>query len=181
MVTLEQIKLLDSKITRALGFISRLTEENARLKKEIVELTETAAKLQEENNRVEEEFTSALEKLNKFEDAIEQSLSSIKAGLNPAQNTIFRQENAPPVPDPPVTPVPPAALEVKLSAPETELPTAPLAYTIDEEGDTEDADTVEEPEENIEEGMEEDPSDDTENTEEESETSDSDGEELDIF
>jgi regulator of replication initiation timing len=182
MVTLEQIKLLDSKITKALGFISQLTDENASLKKQIEELKQSAVKLQEENSRVEQEFASALEKLNKFEDAIEQSLSSVKASLNPAQNTTFQQESVPPVSKLPDPLIPPTALEVKLSRPEAKLPAAPLAYTVNEEDAAIDADDAEQSEEDME-GTTEEGAEGTieEDTEEESETDDSDGAELDIF
>jgi hypothetical protein len=78
MVTLEQIKLLESKITRAIDIVTRLNEENLRLKKRNEELEELAEKLKSEKTRIEEGIVSALDRLNQFEDAIERSLDSVK-------------------------------------------------------------------------------------------------------
>jgi FtsZ-binding cell division protein ZapB len=79
MVTLEQIKLLESKIARAIGFVNQLTEENGRLKKRNEALEEAIAKLKEEKTKVEEGIVSVLGRLNQFEDAIGRSLSTVKA------------------------------------------------------------------------------------------------------
>jgi len=84
MVNLEQIKLLESKISRAISFVSQITEENARLKKRNEELEETVTALREETTKVEEGIVSALGKLNQFEDTIERSLSAVKAPPKPA-------------------------------------------------------------------------------------------------
>ncbi|MDR2072707.1 MAG: cell division protein ZapB [Spirochaetaceae bacterium] len=114
MVTLEQIKLLESKIARAIDFVGQLTEENVRLKKRNDELEDTIAKLKEEKNKVEEGIISALGRLNQFEDAIERSLSSVTNRIksppiqaNPSETGIPVQEPArtyhpiqPPVPPP---------------------------------------------------------------------------------
>jgi hypothetical protein len=78
MVTLEQIKLLESKITRVIDVVTRLNEENARLKKRNGELEELAEKLKGEKTRIEEGIVSALDRLNQFEDVIERSLDSVK-------------------------------------------------------------------------------------------------------
>jgi len=90
MVTLEQIRLLESKIGRAIEFVARLTEEKARLvqqneeleeknraeRETITALRETIETLKEEKSRVEEGIASALGKLDQFEDAIERTLKS---------------------------------------------------------------------------------------------------------
>jgi hypothetical protein len=78
MVTLEQIKLLESKITRAIDVVTRLNEENLRLKRRSGELEELVEKLKNEKTRIEEGIVSALDRLNQFEDAIERSLDSVK-------------------------------------------------------------------------------------------------------
>jgi chromosome segregation ATPase len=164
MVTLEQIRLLNSRITQAIGSYIRVKEENAHLRKQIEEFRESATKLQEENSKVEAEFTSALEKLNRFEEAFEeaigQSLSSVKTGSNQGQS--FRQE-----PAAPAVPAP----EVPGPVPEVQAPAAPLAYMIDEEDIPEVTEDMEEPED----------IEDTDSSAEESGTEDSDGAELDIF
>ena len=87
MVTLEQIKLLEAKITRAINFVNQVTEENNQLKKRNDELEGIITALREEKTRVEEGIVSALGKLNQFEDAIEKSLSSVKNNPRPEQKT----------------------------------------------------------------------------------------------
>jgi len=98
MVTLEQIRLLESKVGRAIEFVARLTEEKARLTRQNDELRETItalrqtvetlkeeksrveeekSRIEEEKNRVEEGIASALGKLDQFEDAIEQTLKAV--------------------------------------------------------------------------------------------------------
>ena len=118
MVTLEQIKLLESKLTRAINFVSQLSEENSRLKKRNDELEETVVSLKEETTRVEEGIASALGKLNQFEDAIERSLSSVRGGSKPAQKPVVQS----PSPKPVVQNVPPK-------------PAVPSAYTVDEDAE----------------------------------------------
>ena len=110
MVTLEQIKLLESKITKAVNFVAQLTDENSSLKKQNEELEETIAALKEEKSRIQEGINSALGKLNQFEDAIERSLSSVKNSSKTAQSK-----------------PPPNA--------ETSVPAVPSAYTVDEEAE----------------------------------------------
>ena len=78
MVTLEQIKLLESKISRAVSFVEQLTEDKIRLEKTNKELEETISRLRDERNKVEEGIVSALGKLNQFEDAIERSISNVR-------------------------------------------------------------------------------------------------------
>ena len=135
MVTLEQIKLLESKITKAVNFVGQLTDENTELKKRNKELEETIAALQEEKSRVQEGIVSALGKLNQFEDAIERSLSSVKGAPKPRQNGPAQKVDAAapvqlhPVSPRPISPVPQPA-PVPAEKPE---PGMPSAYTVDEE------------------------------------------------
>jgi chromosome segregation ATPase len=94
MVTFEQIKLLESKITRVIDVVTRLSEENTRIKKRNGELEELVEKLKSEKSRIEEGIISALDRLNQFEDTIERSLDSVRnagpqnqnAGPPPQQN-----------------------------------------------------------------------------------------------
>ena len=86
MITLDQIKLLETKITKAINFVAQLTDENNELKKRNAELEETVASLKDEKTRVQEGIVSALGKLNQFEDAIERSLSAVKNNPKPAQS-----------------------------------------------------------------------------------------------
>ena len=144
MVTLEQIKLLESKITRAIDGVTRLNEENARLKKRNGELEELAEKLKGEKARIEEGIVSALDRLNQFEDVIERSLDSVKNAKPQDKNagTPLRQpagsERQQPV-EPvsgaaaPVQPVQPAVPPAQPERARPEPAPIPQAYLVDEE------------------------------------------------
>ena len=95
MITLEQVRLLESKITNTLEYVKKLTGENTALKgkldsyqKRIEELEVLIQGFREEQNRIEDTILSALDRLNKFEDAVE---SAIPKGSAPRPN-----ESAPP-------------------------------------------------------------------------------------
>ena len=92
MVTLDQVKQLDEKVTRAIEYVKkvtgenvRLTEENSRLtekldscQKRIDELEVLVRKFKEDQSRIEDGILSALQRLNQFEDAVEGALSAVK-------------------------------------------------------------------------------------------------------
>ena len=87
MVTLEQVKLLESKVATALEFVGQVTGEHTLLKekldiyqKRISELEILIQTFREEQGRIEEGILNALDRLNQFEAAVENSLSPIKAG-----------------------------------------------------------------------------------------------------
>ena len=82
MGTLEHVKLLESKVVKAIDFVKRLTEENDQLKdqldsyqKRVDELEALIQSFKEEQGRIEDGILSALNRLNRFEDAIDKSLS----------------------------------------------------------------------------------------------------------
>ena len=133
MVTLEQIKLLESKITRAVNFVIQVTEENGRLKKRNAELEGAIEKLREEKTKMEEGIASALGKLNQFEDAIERSLSSAKPGPKPVEQASAPQESvqqaAVQQKTVPAEPLPQKPAQAK--------PAVPSAYTVDEKSEEE--------------------------------------------
>jgi peptidoglycan hydrolase CwlO-like protein len=93
MVTLDQVKLLDEKVTRAIDYVKRVTGENGRLTEENSRLTEKLGSCQkridelevlvltfkEEQGRIEDGILSALDRLNQFEDAVEGALAAAKA------------------------------------------------------------------------------------------------------
>ena len=86
MVSLEQVKLLESKVTRTIDHINKVTEENSLLKtkigsyqKRIDELEFLVQRFKEDQVRIEEGILSALNRLNQFEDALESSLSKESA------------------------------------------------------------------------------------------------------
>jgi hypothetical protein len=79
MVTLEQVKLLETKVIRAVEYVERLSRENAQLEgkvdsyqKRIGDLEVLIQKFKEDQERIEEGILSSLDRLNQFEDAIEQ-------------------------------------------------------------------------------------------------------------
>jgi FtsZ-binding cell division protein ZapB len=129
MITLEQIKLLESKIVRAIEFVNQVTEENSRLKKRNEELGEAIARLKDEKIKVEEGIVSALGRLNQFEDAIERSLSAVKGGTKAAGPASSVSPANPPAP--PRTAAPQPSVQ-EIQSPAQSYPAVPSAYTVDE-------------------------------------------------
>ncbi|QQO07377.1 cell division protein ZapB [Breznakiella homolactica] len=91
MVSLEQVKLLETKIAKAIEYIKQVTDENSRLKEKaegyqrrIDELEEIVRHFKEDQSRIEEGIVSALERLNQFEDAIDHVLSGKEGHEIPA-------------------------------------------------------------------------------------------------
>jgi chromosome segregation ATPase len=83
MLTLEHIKLLETKIAQTVDYIDRLTGENASLRKKLYanqkridELEGVVSRFKEEQGRFEDVILSALDRLSQFENAIEKSLAS---------------------------------------------------------------------------------------------------------
>ena len=100
MISLEQVKLLESKVSRAIDYIKKVTEEKDSLKakliacqKRIDELEILIQRFKEDQGRIEDGILSALDKLNQFEDALETRPQSESRPGNefPAEN------NPPPV------------------------------------------------------------------------------------
>ncbi|MDR2103073.1 MAG: cell division protein ZapB [Treponema sp.] len=96
MVTLEQVRLLETKVVKAIDFVKQVTEENNALKgridsyqKRIDDLEGLILRFKEDQGRIEEGILSALNRLNQFEDAIEKSFF-------PAEHEAV-QDEAPPV------------------------------------------------------------------------------------
>ena len=83
MVSLEQVKLLESKVSRTIEYVKKVSEEKAQLKekldsyqKRIEELEILIQRFKEDQSRIEDGILSALDRLNKFEDAVESKLSA---------------------------------------------------------------------------------------------------------
>ena len=105
MVSLEQIKLLESKVSRTIDYVKKVTEENTLLKgkldsyqKRIEELEVLIQRFREEQSRIEDGILAALDSLNQFEDALESKLSaeSIKpAGSGGSAESKASVENPP--------------------------------------------------------------------------------------
>ncbi|MDR0641210.1 MAG: cell division protein ZapB [Treponema sp.] len=82
MVTLEQVRLLETKVIRAVEYVERISRENSQLQgkldsyqRRIDELEVLIQQFREDQGRIEEGILAALERLNKFEDAIEKSIA----------------------------------------------------------------------------------------------------------
>lgn len=82
MVSLEQVKLLETKVAKAIDFVKSLSEENAALRgkldgyrRRIDELEVLVKAFKEDQGRIEAGIMSALERLNQFEDAVERGLA----------------------------------------------------------------------------------------------------------
>ena len=82
MVSLEQVKQLETKVTKVIDYLKKATEEKAHLKekldsyqKRIDELEVLVQRFKEDQSRIEDGILSALDRLNQFEDALENRLS----------------------------------------------------------------------------------------------------------
>jgi len=82
MVSLEQVKLLESKVTNVIDHVKKVTGENSKLKeklssyqKRIEDLEVLVQQFKENQGRIEDGILSALDRLNQFEDALESKLS----------------------------------------------------------------------------------------------------------
>ena len=102
MVSLEQVKLLDSKVSRLIDNVKKANEENTQLKerlntyqKRIDELEVLVKQFRQEQSRIEEGILSALDRLNQFEDALESKLSTESKLSN---ETAVSPETPPPAP-----------------------------------------------------------------------------------
>jgi hypothetical protein len=90
MVSLEKVKLLESKVIRALDYIDQVTKENALLRenlevyqKRIDGLEVVVQNFKEEQSQIEEGIVSALNRLSRFEADIEKSLALEKTQKDP--------------------------------------------------------------------------------------------------
>jgi hypothetical protein len=86
MVTLEQVRQLETKIGKAIDYVNRVSGENVRLRgeldgseKRVAELEETVRRFREEQGRIEEGILAALDRLDQFEDAVNKGLSNVQA------------------------------------------------------------------------------------------------------
>ena len=82
MVSLEQVRLLESKVTKTINYVKTVTEENTALRKKldscqkrIDELEILIQHFKEEQSKIEDGILAALDRLNQFEDALESKLS----------------------------------------------------------------------------------------------------------
>ena len=108
MINLEQVKLLESKVAKAIDYIEHLTAENTTLRKRetdlqsrleanqkrIDELDKIIMQFKEDHGLIESGILAALDKLCQFEEAMEKSLSTGKE--KPAAKAHSATQNATP-------------------------------------------------------------------------------------
>jgi len=92
MINLEQVKLLESKVAKAIDYIERVIAENAALRqretelqlrlesyqKRIDELDVIIMQFREDHGQIENGILAALDRLTKFEEALEKSVGAGK-------------------------------------------------------------------------------------------------------
>jgi peptidoglycan hydrolase CwlO-like protein len=81
MINLEQVKLLESRVVKAIDYVERLVKENGALQtkmetyqKRIDELEVLVTGFKDDQDRIEEGILSALDRLSRFEKAMEKTL-----------------------------------------------------------------------------------------------------------
>ena len=108
MVTLEQVRQLETKIGKAIDYVNRVSGENVRLQgeldgsqKRIAELEETVQRFREEQSRIEEGILAALDRLDQFEDAVNKGFSNVQAVVAAAAPSVpVHTDPPPPKPEP---------------------------------------------------------------------------------
>jgi len=97
MVSLEQVKLLESRVAKAIEYVKKLSAENAALssekeglqakleanQKRIDELEVLVMHFKEDQGRIEDGIIAALDRLSQFEEAFENSLKEKETGKKP--------------------------------------------------------------------------------------------------
>ncbi|MDR2343010.1 MAG: cell division protein ZapB [Spirochaetaceae bacterium] len=88
MVTVDQVRQLESKVAKAIDYINKLTDENTLLKNKldsyqsrIDELEVLIQRFKEDQGRIEEGILSALDRLNRFEDDVYRTITPV--GVSP--------------------------------------------------------------------------------------------------
>jgi len=106
MINLEQVKLLETKVAKAIDFVEKVSKENAVLirreaelqeklesnQKRIDELEVLIRGFKEEQGRIEDGILAALDRLSQFEEAIEKSLKD-KPHSKPVKDAIKSPAN----------------------------------------------------------------------------------------
>jgi TolA-binding protein len=110
MINHEQVKLLETKVAKAAGYVERLVRENAALLQKEVELQARMdsnqarinelevllTRFKEEQSQIEEGILSALEKISQFEKQMEKSLREKPTGFHAAATKAAAKETAKP-------------------------------------------------------------------------------------
>lgn len=95
MVSIEQVRLLESRVVKTIEFVDQVTEENSLLKsklescqKRIDELEVLIQRFKEDQSKIEEGIVSALDRLNKFEDDMDKGISKVRDETRPASKPV---------------------------------------------------------------------------------------------
>jgi predicted nuclease with TOPRIM domain len=108
MISLEQVQLLESRVSKAIQYVQKLTEENAALASEkeslqvkveanlkrIDELEVLIMRFKEDQGRIEDGIIAALDRLSQFEEAFENSLKEKTPVKKPAAKAREKTEPA---------------------------------------------------------------------------------------
>jgi hypothetical protein len=88
MVSIEQVRLLESRVIKAIDYVDLVNEENTLLngklgdcQKRIEELEVLIQRFKEDQAKIEDGILSALDRLNKFEDDMDRGISNAKADV----------------------------------------------------------------------------------------------------
>jgi hypothetical protein len=116
VISIEQVRLLESRVAKAISYVEQVNEENSLLKnkldayqKRIDELEVLIQRFKEDQNKIEDGILSALDRLNKFEDAMDKGISMAKAETSPPPRASVK------------------AASVSMAAATTSAPAAPVA------------------------------------------------------
>jgi FtsZ-binding cell division protein ZapB len=106
MISLEQVRLLETKVARVIDYVRKVTEENSRLKekldscqKRVDELEVLVQAFKDDQGRIEDGILAALDQLNQVEDAIGKTASP-DSGAEPAPAPPARKKPEPAKPEP---------------------------------------------------------------------------------
>jgi len=113
MINLEQVKLLETKVAKAVDYVEHLAKENTAMhrqetelqtrlesyQKRIDELEVLVMGFKEDQNKIEEGILAALDKLSQFEKAMEKSLKDKPAAAKAAvKDSVAAPRSAKPSP-----------------------------------------------------------------------------------
>lgn len=156
MITLDQVKLLEAKVVRAVEYVERISREKSQLEgkldsyqKRIGEMEVLIQKFKEDQGRIEEGILSALDRLNRFEDSIEKSIGPLVSEVEskPAGRSAggaAGQKKESPAPDPVSAPNPAAGPAVTAKSAVVSQPGPALTETAAEQmAESPDTETIE--------------------------------------
>lgn len=132
MISLEQVRALESRVEKAVALIAALRAENASMRSglsaaegRVAELEGLVSEFQKDQSRIEQGIIEALRKLDSFEDAVHEAATSGAARPAPAA------EAASPAEPEPEAAVEPEALEPGPSGEPAEPATEESADALD--------------------------------------------------